>query len=107
MSSRVHPSPSPREEAVNRIGPKTLKLAPILVLILVVAGRAVETAPRSYDVKFAYVGFLSEYGPVCVPQPNPKGYDSLTGTLTGIENPAGSDEDVVYKGRAERKTSVD
>lgn len=92
---------------MNPIGSRPFKLVPVAALILVAAGRLVETAPRSYDIKVAYIGFLSEYGDACDIQLDPRGYDSLIGTVTGVENPAGSDEDVVYKGRAKRKTNLD
>ena len=70
----------------------------------------VTTAPRSYDVQLAYVGYLSEFDPLppaCAQLMDPKGYDSLTGTLSGIEPPAGSADDAVYTGKLKRKTRID
>lgn len=78
-------------------------------LLLLAPAATVRIAPRSYDVQFAYVGYLSEYNPlpsICA-QLNPQGYDSLVGTLSGNENPPGSDDDVVYTGRARRATRID
>lgn len=92
---------------MSPLGSRPLKLVPVAALILVAAAGMVEPAPRSYEVKFAYVGFLSEYGDACDLHLDPRGYDSLIGTLSRIENPAGSDEDVGYRGRVKRKTSID
>lgn len=79
----------------------------LIAIGLLGVGAAAVLAPRTYEVKLAYVGFLSEYGDACDIRLDPRGYDSLTGTLSGIENPAGSDEDVEYRGRAKRKTDID
>jgi len=78
-------------------------------LLLLAAAGTLRPGPRSYDVQLAYVGYLSEFHPlpsICA-QIDPAGYDSLVGTLSGVEYPAGSDDDVVYTGKAKRKTKID
>lgn len=88
---------------------RPLKLLPIAAFLLL-AARVAGTAPRTYEVQFAYVGWLSTFNPLppeCAPRMDPRGYDSLVGTLSGIESPAGSAEDVVYRGKAKRKTRID
>jgi len=82
-------------------------LAPLggLGLAAFVASRRI---PRSYDVQLAYVGYIGiTSSSDCTAITDPLGYDSLTGTLTGIENPAEPDEDVVYTGTLRRVTKID
>ncbi len=63
---------------------------------------------RTYEVRLAFVGYtgLAESSD-CQAIVDTLGYDSLTGTLTGIENPAEPDEDVVYTGTVRRVTRID
>ncbi|HEY9383509.1 MAG TPA: hypothetical protein VIP80_08320 [Gemmatimonadales bacterium] len=65
-------------------------------------------APMKYEVQLAYTGYtgLAESSD-CRAMVDTAGYDSLTGTLTGIENPAEPDEDVVYTGTLGRVTRID
>jgi len=63
---------------------------------------------RTYDVRLAFVGYtgLAE-SPDCSAMVDTLGYDSLTGTLTGIENPVEPDENVAYTGTLGRATRID
>lgn len=75
------------------------------------SGRAVftrDTITRTYDVQLAYVGYtgLAE-SPDCKRLTDAQGYDSLIGTVSGIETPDEPDEDVVYTGTLRRKTKID
>jgi hypothetical protein len=73
------------------------------------AGFAViHAAPRSFRVELAYVGYVGLVeSRDCTSRVNLQGYDSLIGTVEGIENPAEPEEDVVYTGRLKRKTMID
>jgi len=63
---------------------------------------------RTYDVRLAYVGYTGLAKSLdCLAMVDTLGYDSLTGTLTGFENPAEPDEDVVYTGTLRRVTKID
>ncbi len=84
--------------------------APLLLILvwLGLSGFADLTgAPRTYDVQLAYRGVLGEAPSECGNRVDFTGYDSLVGTLGGIEYPAGSANDAEYKGRAKRKTRLD
>jgi hypothetical protein len=75
------------------------------------SGRAVfarDTITRTYDVQLAYVGYTGlAQSPDCKRLTDAQGYDSLIGTVTGIETPDEPGEDVVYTGTLRRKTKID
>jgi hypothetical protein len=76
--------------------------------ILLGAFRPVVPIPRSYEVQLAYIGYTGlTTSKDCDAITNPTGYDSLIGTVKGIENLAEPDEDVVYTGTLKRKTRID
>ena len=87
-----------------------------LVLLLAAAGRSTSTtgaAPaqnitRKYDVQLAFTGYtgLAE-SQDCRAMVDLQGYDSLTGSVSGIESPGPSDEEVVYRGTLTRRTRMD
>jgi len=79
-----------------------------LLLAQWAAMRLAPPVPRSYDVQLAYTGYTGlAASKDCDAMTNPRGYDSLVGTLKGIENPAEPDEDVVYTGTLKRTTRID
>jgi BACON domain-containing protein len=59
----------------------------------------------TYEIELSYTGYtgLAE-SPNCVV--NPRGYDRLLGTVTGVETTE-SDEDIVYTGTLRRDTAID
>jgi len=64
--------------------------------------------PRSYDVELAYIGYTGLAESVdCAALVDTLGYDSLVGRLTGFENPAEPDGNVVYSGLVRRVTRID
>lgn len=69
---------------------------------------AARTITRKYDIQLAYTGYtgLAE-SQDCRAMVDLQGYDSLAGTVTGIESPGPSDEEVVYRGTLTRRTSMD
>lgn len=69
---------------------------------------AARTITRKYDVQLAFTGYtgLAE-SQDCRALVDLQGYDSLAGTVAGIESPGQSDEDVVYRGTLTRRTRVD
>jgi hypothetical protein len=69
---------------------------------------SLDTITRRYDVQLAYIGYtgLAE-SQDCALKVDAKGYDSLVGTLKGIENAGEPDEDVVYTGTLRRLTKID
>ena len=100
-------------------------LAPIAVLLVLVSTPAqppLEKAPhpspappsanqavkRRYDVQLAYTGYtgLAEAAP-CDVKVNALGYDSLVGSVEGIEPARATDEDVLYTGTVKRMTAID
>lgn len=80
----------------------------IVVLCLLGVAAASRRAPRSYDVQLAYVGYtgLAESHD-CDLKVNQQGYDSLIGTLKGIEPEGPSDDEVLYQGTLRRVTKID
>jgi len=67
-----------------------------------------DTITRKYDVHFAYTGWTGLIdAPDCVAMVNPQGYDSLVGTLIGLENPDDPDEPVMYVGTLRRTVRID
>ena len=71
-------------------------------------GVPVDTITRQYDVRLGmtgYVGLIQTRE--CAALTNPAGYDSLIGTLVGIERTAPSTEPVKYTGTLRRKTHID
>ena len=87
-----------------------------LALLLAAAGRSTSTtgaaAPqgitRKYDVQLAFTGYtgLAE-SQDCRAMVDLQGYDSLTGSVSGIESQGPSDEEVVYRGTLTRWTRMD
>src|SRR5687768_17650721 len=63
---------------------------------------------RKYDVQLAFTGYtgLAE-SQDCRALVDLQGYDSLAGTVTGIESQGAADEEVVYRGAVTRRTRVD
>ena len=63
---------------------------------------------RKYDVQLAFTGYtgLAE-SQDCRALVDLQGYDSLAGTVSGIESAGPSDEEVVYRGTLTRRTRVD
>lgn len=89
-------------------------VAPCALLIL---GTLAMTAPKSgaagtitrkYDVQLSFTGYtgLAE-SQDCRAMVDLQGYDSLAGTVSGIESQGPSDEEVVYRGTLTRRTRVD
>lgn len=80
---------------------------PIAALVLTLALASV-AGPRHHDVQLAFRGYtgLAESAD-CLALVDTAGYDSLSGTLTGAEDPAQPDEDVVYTGVLRRTTRLD
>jgi hypothetical protein len=85
-------------------------------LLLAAAGRSTSTtgaaAPqgitRKYDVQLAFTGYtgLAE-SQDCRALVDLQGYDSLAGSVSGIESQGPSDEEVVYRGALIRRTRLD
>jgi hypothetical protein len=67
-----------------------------------------DTITRTYDIQLAFTGYtgLAE-SQDCEALASQQGYDSLVGTVTGVESPGRSDEDVVYTGRLRRVVKLD
>lgn len=67
-----------------------------------------QTITRRYDVQLAFTGYtgLAE-SQDCRALADLQGYDSLAGTVSGIETQGPSDEEVVYRGTLTRRTRVD
>lgn len=86
---------------------KPLLLGSACLLTVAAVSRMAPVA-RSYDVQLAHTGYTGlAASKDCDAITNPRGYDSLVGTLKGIENPAEPDEDVVYTGTLKRTTRID
>lgn len=66
------------------------------------------TITRNYDVQLGFIGYtgLAE-SQDCRAMVDLQGYDSLAGTVSGIESQGQSDEEVVYRGTLTRRTRVD
>lgn len=63
---------------------------------------------RRYDVQLAYTGYTGLAESVrCEVTVNALGFDSLVGTVEGIEPSSATDDDVVYTGTARRNTAID
>jgi hypothetical protein len=61
-----------------------------------------------YEVQLAYVGYTGLATSLdCRVLVDLQGYDSLVGTVSGIETPNEPDEDVVYTGTLRRRTRLD
>jgi hypothetical protein len=67
-----------------------------------------QTITRRYEVQLAFTGYtgLAESAD-CRALVDLQGYDSLVGTLTGVETPNQPDEDMVYTGTLQRRTRID
>lgn len=67
-----------------------------------------DTIRRTYDIQIAFTGYtgLAE-SEDCVAIASQQGYDSLVGTVVGVESTGRSDEDVVYTGRLRRVVNLD
>ena len=86
----------PRLRAMWLLGP---------ALIGLVAFTASHAGLKSYEVQLAFVGFS---GPEeCGARVNQQGYDSLIGTVKGMEPEGKSDEEVLYQGVLRRSTKLD
>lgn len=88
-------------------------LLAILLAAMAAARGASYSAPhqaitRKYDIQLAFTGYtgLAE-SQDCRALVDLQGYDSLAGTISGIESPGPSDEEVVYQGTLTRRTRVD
>jgi hypothetical protein len=67
-----------------------------------------DTITRKYDVQLAYTGYTGlADSPDCVAMVNRQGYDSLVGTLTGLEDPDEPDGNVTYYGTMRRVVRID
>ena len=81
-------------------------LVPVAVLLGGIAPMV--WAPAKYEVRYAYIGYtgLAE-SDECGIKANAQGYDSLVGSVSGIESDGRSDDDVVYVGQLTRVTKID
>lgn len=71
-------------------------------------GPASSSMAARYDVQLAYVGYTGlATSQDCRALVDLQGYDSLVGTISGIETPNQPDEDVVYTGTLRRRTRLD
>lgn len=69
---------------------------------------APDTITRRYDVRLGMTGYLGLIQTrECAAITNPAGYDSLIGTLAGVETTQPSTEPVTYTGALRRKTHID
>jgi hypothetical protein len=73
-----------------------------------VAFTASHAGPRSYEVQLGFSGYsgLTD-SEDCAARVNKQGYDSLTGTVKGVEPDGKSDEEVLYQGVLRRSTRID
>lgn len=62
---------------------------------------------RSYEVQFGFAGYIDVTATEGCAQVNKQGYDSLTGTVKGLEPDGKTDDDVVYQGVLRRITRLD
>jgi len=77
-------------------------------LIGLVAFTASRAGIRSYEVQLAFVGHSSlSSSDECPARVNEQGYDSLTGTVKGLEPDGKSDDEVLYQGVLRRTTRLD
>lgn len=102
---------------LSRNGTRPMLTRMVTPCALLILGTLAMTAPKSgsaktitrkYDVQLAFTGYtgLAE-SPDCRALVDLQGYDSLVGTLSGVETPNQPDEDVVYTGTLRRKTRID
>jgi hypothetical protein len=67
-----------------------------------------DTITRRYDVQLGMTGYAGLiHTRECTALTNPAGYDSLLGTVTGVEMTQASTEPVTYTGILRRKTRID
>jgi hypothetical protein len=59
----------------------------------------------TYQIEFRYTGYTGLITADDCPV-DPRGYDVLEGTVTGVESPA-REEDVIYRGTLRRRTAID
>jgi hypothetical protein len=65
-------------------------------------------APAKYEVRLSVTGYSGTISsPDCDAMVNLQGYDSLMGTLTGVEPTSQTDDDVIYTGTLKRVTKMD
>ena len=62
---------------------------------------------RSYEVQFGWAGYNDVTATDDCPKVNKQGYDSLIGTVRGLEPDGKTDDDVVYQGVLRRTTRLD
>lgn len=88
---------------------QTRLLVPLAALLLAaVAARSPAPITRAYEVKLGFIGYTGLATSLdCDAKANQRGYDSLVGTVKGIEIPEEPDEDVVYTGTLKRSTNID
>lgn len=81
-------------------------LIPAALLLMLAAAKS-GRPPGSYEVRLAFTGYtgLAESRD-CRLMVDTLGYDSLVGTVTGVETNE-PDEDMVYTGTLKRKTKID
>ncbi len=76
-------------------------------LAALVAFRTPHLSLRSYEVQFGFAGYNDVTNTEGCENVNKQGYDSLTGTVRGMEPDGKSDDDVVYQGVLRRTTRLD
>jgi len=89
---------------------RSLKLILPVGCLLVVAAVRVTGGLRSYDVQLGMMGYTGESGgggEDCEARVNKQGYDSLIGTVKGVEPDSKSDEEALYQGVLRRVTRID
>src|SRR5258708_35463509 len=69
---------------------------------------ATHAGPRSYEVQLGFIGYTGlTDSEDCAARVNKQGYDSLVGTVKGVEPDGKSDEEVLYQGVLRRSTRID
>jgi hypothetical protein len=77
----------------------------LIPVVLVCSSRSAIASLAAYEIELSYTGYVGLMeSPNCIV--NPRGYDRLVGTVSGVETTA-SDEDVVYTGALRRETAID
>lgn len=67
-----------------------------------------DTATRRYDVRLGWTGYTGTANSAdCDRLANPRGYDSLTGILTGIEDTSRPGDGTLYHGTLRRHSKLD
>ena len=103
--------------SLQRLGTRPMPTGTVAACALLILGTLAMAAPKSgeartvtrkYDVQLAFTGYtgLAE-SQDCRALVDMQGYDSLAGTVSGVESQGPSDEEVVYRGTLTRRTRVD